>query len=100
MKKGGWVYIITNKNHTVLYTGVTSDLIGRLHDHRTKKYAYSFTARYNVDKHVFYCLYDTIKEAIEEEKRIKAGSRLAKIKLIESRNPAWDDLWLNDVCKW
>lgn len=100
MQKGGWVYILTNTHHTVLYTGVTSDLVGRMQEHRSKRYPSSFTARYNVGKLVFYFLYETIEEAIAEEKRIKGGSRAAKIKLIALRNPAWDDLWLKDVCKW
>jgi len=100
MKKGGWVYIVTNKYHTVLYTGVTSDLVGRMQEHRSKCYPSSFTARYNADKLVYYYLYDTIEEAIEEEKRIKGGSREAKMKLISQLNAAWDDLWLKDVSKW
>jgi putative endonuclease len=100
MQKGGWVYILSNKHHTVLYTGVTSDLIARIQDHKAKMYASSFTARYNVEKLVYYQLYGSIEEAIAEEKRIKGGSRAAKLKLIELLNPAWEDLWLKDVSKW
>lgn len=100
MQKGGWVYILTNKYHSVLYTGVTSDLIGRMQEHRSKFYPSSFTARYNIDKLVYYCLYHSIEEAIEEEKRIKGGSRTAKMELVNQLNASWDDLWLTDVCKW
>ncbi len=100
MQKGGWVYILTNKHHTVLYTGVTSDLPGRMGQHIGKAYPFSFTARYNVEKLVYYKLYDSIVEAITEEKRVKGGNRAGKIKLIKSLNPSWDDLWLSEVCKW
>jgi putative endonuclease len=100
MRKGGWVYILTNKHHTVLYTGVTSNLVARMQDHINKTYTSSFTAKHNAHKLVYYKLYDTIEETIAEEKRIKGGNRLAKIKRIEAINPKWIDLWLEDVCKW
>ena len=91
--RGGFVYIITNMHHTVLYTGVTSNLAVRIQEHKEKKYPKSFSARYNTDKLVYYSFFPTIMEAIDEEKRIKAGSRTAKIKMIESINPGWNDLW-------
>ena len=72
----------------------------RINEHSTKHYPFSFSARYNADKLVYYKLYDTIEEAITEEKRIKGGNRLAKIRLVESLNPKWIDLWLEDVVKW
>ena len=87
MIRGGDVYIMTNMHNTVIYTGVTSDLISRTQEHMTKLFEGSFTARYNVCKLVYYCNYSTIEEAIAEEKRIKEGSRQKKIKLIESMNP-------------
>lgn len=59
-----------------------------------------FTARYTVEKLAYYHFYESIEEAIAEEKRLKGGSRAAKLKRIASRNPAWEDLWLKDVCKW
>jgi putative endonuclease len=71
-----------------------------MQDHINKTYTSSFAAKYNAHKLVYYKLYDTIEEAIAEEKRIKGGNRLAKIKLIEAMNPKWNDLWLEDVCKW
>ncbi|MCO5237736.1 MAG: GIY-YIG nuclease family protein [Chitinophagaceae bacterium] len=93
LAKGGHVYIITNKYHTVLYTGVTSDLHRRTWQHREKYYRGSFSARYNANKLVYFAFFETIEAAIEEEKRIKAGSRAKKIWLIESMNPEWKDLW-------
>jgi len=92
MERGGAVYILTNKNNSVLYTGVTSDLKSRLFNHKEKKYQNSFTSRYNVYKLVYYRGFHNIEEAIAEEKRIKAGSRKKKIELIESINPDWQDL--------
>lgn len=75
MQKVGWVYILTNKHHNVLYTGVTSNLVVRMQEHRSKIYPGSFTSRYNVDQLVYFLLYDTIEDAIAEEKRIKGGNR-------------------------
>jgi putative endonuclease len=93
IERGGCVYIITNKNNSVLYTGVTSNLKERFYQHRTKQYTSSFTSKYNVEKLVYYKFFSTIEEAISEEKRIKAGNRNNKIKLIETINPLWEDLW-------
>jgi putative endonuclease len=92
MDKGGWVYILTNRYHTVLYTGVTSDLRQRIYDHQNGTYAGSFTSRYKAGKLVYYNYYDSIEEAIDEEKRIKAGSRQKKLNLINGINPQWRDL--------
>jgi putative endonuclease len=91
--RGGCVYILTNQNHSVLYTGVTSNLRGRVWDHKHKSYPRSFTAKYNCSKLIYYNFFPTIQEAIAEEKRIKAGSRMAKIKLIDGINPQWRDLY-------
>lgn len=100
MKKyGGHVYILTNKNHTTLYTGVTSKLFDRTIDHKEKKYRTSFSARYNVDKLVFFEGFHRIEEAIAREKQIKAGSRKKKIELINSINPEWKDL-IDEVREW
>jgi putative endonuclease len=92
-QKGGCVYIMTNKMHTVLYTGVTSDLTGRVWQHKNKYYPTSFTAKYNCDKLVYYEFYPRIEEAINAEKTIKGGSRKNNIKLINSLNPEWRDLY-------
>ena len=88
-----WVYITTNKPYGVLYTGVSSELKNRIISHKTKKYKNSFTARYNVDKLVYFEEFDSINKARAREKQIKAGSRAKKIKLIESMNPEWRDLF-------
>ena len=92
MEKGGYVYIITNKHHSTLYTGVTSDLRGRLWQHKTKYYPHSFSARYNLDKLIYFATYSTIEDAIEMEKVIKGKSRAKKEKIISEQNPQWKDL--------
>tara|TARA_Y100001972_G_C7580359_1_gene291125 strand:- start:202 stop:501 length:300 start_codon:yes stop_codon:yes gene_type:complete len=99
MVRGGLVYITTTRRNTVLYTGVSSDLPGRVYDHKTKEFPKSFTSRYNVDKLVFYEEHPTIEEAIAREKEIKGWIRAKKIKLIESMNPEWRDLY-EDVMEW
>lgn len=91
------VYIITNKCHGTLYTGVTSYLAKRIHEHKTKS-VQSFSGRYHCTLLVYYEIHDTMLKAITREKQIKAGSRSKKIRLIESRNPFWDDLY-QDVCE-
>ena len=93
MEYGGCVYIVTNKNKTTLYTGVTSDLYSRIWQHKNHVYPKSFTSRYNCHYLVYYRFYTSIEEAIAYEKAIKAGSRQNKIKLIESINPDWIDLF-------
>jgi len=100
MQRGGTVYIMTNSLHSVLYTGVTSNLIARVQQHRNKFYPDSFTSGYNTSLLVYYQFYSTIIETILEEKRIKAGSRKQKMELINSMNPHWEDLWEKEVCRW
>jgi putative endonuclease len=99
MQRGGCVYIMTNKQNNVFYTGVTSDILGRISDHKNKAYPKSFTSKYNCDKLVYYYFYSHIEEAIAAEKLIKGGSRQSKIDLVKSMNPEWKDLYddlLND----
>lgn len=91
--KGGFVYIMTNKHHTVLYTGVTSNLTARIQQHINGIPKGSFTSKYNCVKLVYYCGFPYIASAIVEEKRIKGGSRKSKVALIEGMNPRWKDLW-------
>ena len=79
--------------HTVLYVGVTSDLPGRVWQHKNKFYPKSFTAKYNCDKLVYYFFYTRIEEAIAVEKALKGGNRKNKIKLVNSMNPEWLDLY-------
>ena len=93
MTKGGCVYILTNKDNSVLYTGVTSNLQKRIRQHKTHYFLQSFTAKYNITKLVYYNYFSTIEEAINEEKRIKSGTRNSKIKLIDSMNKEWIDLY-------
>ena len=83
---------MTNELHTVFYTGVTSKIESRVIEHREKRYAQSFTAKYNVNKLVYYQSFSSVEEAIAEEKRIKGGSRGQKVRLINSMNPEWRDL--------
>lgn len=91
--KPGFVYIITNKNNTALYVGVTSDLHERILEHIEKRYATSFSARYNLNKLVYFEQFQMIGDAIGREKQLKAGSRATKISLIEKDNPEWNDLY-------
>jgi len=93
MERGGFVYIMANKNHMVLYTGVTSELSSRVYEHKNNYYPKSFTSKYKCYKLVYYNFFWSIEEAITEEKRIKGGSRLAKLKLINEINPNWNDLY-------
>ena len=86
------VYIVTNQRHTVLYTGVTSDLKARIHQHR-EKLLHGFTKRYNVHKLVYFEVSADASAAIAREKQIKAGSRQNKINLISARNPEWRELY-------
>jgi putative endonuclease len=86
------VYILTNDRNTVLYTGVTSDLKARIHQHREKLLA-GFTTRYNVSKLVYYETGSEMAGAIAREKQIKAGSRQRKMDLINAMNPTWRDLY-------
>ncbi|MBU0824570.1 MAG: GIY-YIG nuclease family protein [Alphaproteobacteria bacterium] len=85
------VYIMTNRKDGVLYTGVTSSLIGRVYQHREKRSG--FSARYRCDKLVWFEMHGDMYSAINREKRIKAGSRARKIALIETDNPEWRDLY-------
>ena len=91
--KPGFIYIITNKYQTVVYTGVTSNLPQRIKDHIDKKYPNSFSARYSLNVLVYYEQFQWIGDAIAREKQIKAGSRDAKNNLIRSINPTWKDLF-------
>ena len=86
-----YIYILFNKPNGTLYTGVTSDLKKRVYEHKNKVYD-GFTSKYDVNKLGYFEEYYDIKQAIEREKQIKAGSRKKKIMLIESMNLEWKDL--------
>ncbi|MGY6647736.1 GIY-YIG nuclease family protein [Wenyingzhuangia sp. IMCC45574] len=90
--KPGFIYIITNKNNTTLYVGVTSNIVRRIQQHKTKFYPKSFSARYNLNKLVYYEAFHYIGDAIGREKQLKAGNRARKVALIEGMNPNWEDL--------
>jgi len=87
-----YIYILTNVTNRVLYTGVTSDLIRRVYTHK-QKLVKGFSAKYNLNKLVYFETHEDIKEAIKKEKLIKGGSREKKLKLIESINPDFEDLY-------
>ncbi len=91
-----FVYILTTRKNTVLYTGVTSDLVKRCHEHENGP-ASAFTKRYNVHKLVYMEEYRDVHEAIHREKCIKEWKRDWKIRLIESINPGWRDLMASDA---
>ena len=97
MQRGGYSYILTNKNNTVFYVGVTSDLYSRVIEHRGKIYPSSFTAKYNRNKQVWFEGFKSIEEAIVKEKYLKGKSRLFKKELIVIMNPLWIDLWNEDI---
>ena len=86
------VYLLTNKPGGVLYTGVTSNLPGRIWQHR-KKLIDGFTKRYNLNRLVWYEIHSEIASAITREKRIKKWNRAWKISLIEDSNLEWHDLY-------
>ena len=82
---------MTNQRNTVLYTGVTNDLERRVSEHRTGE-TKGFTKKYNVNKLVYYEIFEDPQTAIDREKQIKAGSRQKKVNLINRFNPEWRDL--------
>ena len=88
-----YVYILTNKNKNVLYTGMTNDLIRRVHEHRQHVDKNSFTSKYNVTNLVYFEETSDVKAAIEREKQIKSWSRMKKFFLIKEKNPAFEDLY-------
>jgi putative endonuclease len=94
IQKQAFVYILANKRNGTIYTGVTSDLSRRIYEHKAKEHAKSFTAKYSLDKLVWYLAGDDIMAAIELEKKIKNRNRAWKVKLIEKNNPEWRDLSL------
>lgn len=87
-----WVYIMTNSSHSVLYVGFTTDLRTRAWEHRTRQNPCSFTARYSVDKLVYFQGFLSIAEAERAEKYIKGKTRAWKLHLIKQQNPYWKDL--------
>lgn len=93
MIKQGYVYIITNKNHTVLYAGATTDLKRRISEHKKKKNLNSFSAKYNCEKLIWFKIFENCEEAFKYEKYLKGKSRVYKVELINKLNSEWKDLW-------
>ena len=93
--KNAYVYILTNEYNTVLYIGVTSDIVKRIYEHKNKV-VYGFSKKYNLNKLVYYEIYEDVVTAIEREKFLKGKVRKYKIDLINKINPNWDDLY-NDI---
>jgi putative endonuclease len=87
-----YVYPLASKKHGTLYLGVTNDLVRRVYEHRTKAVP-GFTKRYDVDKLVWFEIYDDVTSAITREKELKKWRRDWKIRLIEEENPGWVDLY-------
>lgn len=87
-----YVYILASKRNGTLYIGITSDLIKRVWEHKNKL-AIGFTEEYGVDKLVYYEVHNDVENAITREKRIKKWNRAWKLRLIEEKNPDWNDLF-------
>ncbi|MDO9289204.1 MAG: GIY-YIG nuclease family protein [Thermodesulfovibrionales bacterium] len=92
MERQYYIYMMTNNNNTVIYTGVTNDLKRRIYEHK-EKLIKGFTEKYNITKLVYYEIFGNAENAILREKQIKAGSRAKKITLIEGNNHEWKDLY-------
>ena len=88
-----YVYILSNDHKNVIYTGVTSDLVRRVYEHKNHLDKSSFTSRYNVDNLVYFEVTTDIDSAIAREKQIKGWNRKRKDKLIETKNQNWNDLY-------
>jgi putative endonuclease len=86
------IYIMANKKNGTLYTGVTSNLIKRVYEHK-ENVVESFSKKYDCKNLVFYEIHESMEFAINREKQIKGGSRKIKLELIENFNPNWDDLY-------
>ncbi|NNM74356.1 GIY-YIG nuclease family protein [Enterovirga aerilata] len=87
------VYMLASRRHGTLYLGVTNNLARRVWEHKTKMIL-GFSAKYGVDRLVWYEAYDRIDEAIAREKALKKWRRDWKLRLIEEMNPEWEDLYL------
>ncbi|PCH99271.1 MAG: endonuclease [Alphaproteobacteria bacterium] len=85
------IYIMSSQENGTLYTGVTSNLIKRVHEHKTL--TNGFTGRHHCKMLVYYDLFEDMNAAISREKQIKGGSRIKKLRLINQFNPAWKDLY-------
>jgi len=89
MNKGGYIYIITNKNKTTLYIGVTNDLCRRIYQHKNHLIKNSFTDRYNLEYCIYYEYFEYFDSAIHREKELKKWNRTKKELLISTLSPEW-----------
>ena len=87
-----YTYITTNKNNKVLYIGITGDLVKRIYEHKNKSFE-GFSKKYNVDKLVYYEIYNDVEEAIKREKQLKNWHHDWKMNLISQTNPDFNDLY-------
>ncbi len=97
MSKTYYIYILASKKNGTLYIGVTNDISRRVWEHK-EKITKGFTQKYKIDKLVYCETYNEINDAITRESQLKNWKRDWKIKLIESANPNWDDLYLTLNC--
>ena len=88
-----YVYILANATNTTIYVGVTKDLVRRIYEHKNKLDPASFTAKYDIHRLVYFESTSDVQAAIEREKQIKGWNRARKNKLVETRNPKWEDLY-------
>ncbi len=91
------VYILASGKNGTLYVGLSTDIIHRVYQHKTKAIK-GFTSKYNVDQLVHFEIYEDFFEAIAREKQLKRWKRAWKIRLIEEHNPSWDDLYEMICC--
>lgn len=87
-----YVYILTNSNHHVLYTGITNNLIRRIYEHK-HHVVDGFTKRYHVDQLIYFEQTTDVYAAIAREKQVKGWTRAKKVKLVTDQNPSWKDLY-------
>lgn len=92
MERQYYVYMMTNKRNSVLYTGITNDLKRRVYEHK-EKLIDGFTKKYNITKLVYYEICRDVNNAIFREKQIKGGSRAKKVELVKRMNLVWRDLY-------
>ena len=93
MRSGGFVYIMASKRMGTIYIGSTSDLVGRVFEHKNKVYPKSFTAKYNCNRLVYFEYYESLEEMVKRERQLKEWPRNWKLNKIIDRNPDWHDLY-------
>jgi len=91
-----FVYFMTNANNTILYVGVTNNLVKRVYEHKNGIYEKSFTYKYNCNKLVYYEVFGDVKYAITREKQIKNWKRKWKNNIISNKNPEWHELCISE----